>query len=107
MVGNYTRFLGPLSSAGLPIGVTLPASTRIPTTSAPDIPGREAQDPGGARKRAVKEVASVQGQFISRMFLVPKKDGSWRPLVNLQNLNLFLQHQHFKMEGISHVKDLL
>ena len=37
---------------------------------------------------------------ISSIFLVHKKDGCHRPVINLKNLNSFLNFQHFKMEGI-------
>ena len=61
------------------------------------------------QKGAVEEVdprSSVEG-FYSRLFLVPKKDGKHRPVINLRPLNAFLRHQHFKMEGIHVVRDLL
>ena len=48
-----------------------------------------------------------QKGFISRMFLVPKKDGSYRPIIDLRQLNKFIRWEHFKMEGIHLVKDLL
>ncbi len=34
------------------------------------------------------------------MFVVPKKDGGNRPVVNLKPLNQYLVYEHFKMEGI-------
>lgn len=39
-----------------------------------------------------------QGQFISRIFTVPKPDGSPRPIINLKPLNEFINADHFKME---------
>ena len=45
--------------------------------------------------------------FYSRIFLVPKKDGQSRPVVNLCPLNQHLLYQHFKMEGVHVVRDLL
>ena len=45
--------------------------------------------------------------FFSRIFLVPKKDGKFRPVVNLRPLNRCIQYRHFKMEGIHIVRDLL
>ena len=45
--------------------------------------------------------------FYSRIFLVPKKDGQSRPVINLHPLNQHLPYQHFKMEGIHVVRDLL
>ena len=45
--------------------------------------------------------------FVSSIFLVPKKDGGHRPIINLKSLNNFVPHHHFKMEGIYMLKDLL
>ena len=45
--------------------------------------------------------------FVSRMFLVPKGDGSHRPIIDLRELNKFIRWEHFKMEGIHLLKDLL
>ena len=43
-------------------------------------------------------------QLISQMFLVPKKDGSMRPMFNLKELNQFLHWEHFKIENIQMIK---
>ena len=47
-----------------------------------------------------------QGGFVSQIFLVPKKDGGFRPVINLKALNKFIAEEHFKMEGFHMVKDL-
>ena len=39
------------------------------------------------QKEAVRQVTPVQGQFLSRLFTVPKKDRTARPVVNLRPLN--------------------
>ena len=49
----------------------------------------------------------VLSQFISPLFTVPKKGGGHRPVVNLKDLNQFVEYQHFKMEGVPMLKDLL
>ena len=46
-------------------------------------------------------------QFVSQIFVVPKKDGTHRPVINLKALNKFVKCQHFKMEGPQMIKDLL
>lgn len=58
-------------------------------------------------KKAIREVTPIQGQFLSRIFTVPKKDGSSRPIINLRPLNRFMAKHHFKMENVAMLKDLL
>lgn len=43
---------------------------------------------------------------VSNLFLVPKKDGGQRPVVNLKKMDSSVE-EHFKMEGIHTLKDLL
>lgn len=38
-------------------------------------------------------------QFVSQIYVVPKKDGTHRLVINLKALNKFIKCQHFKMEG--------
>ncbi len=58
-------------------------------------------------KGAISEVYNPQDGYFSNLFLVPKKDRGQRPVINLKGLNQFVQYEHFKMEGIQTVKDLL
>ena len=58
-------------------------------------------------KEALHVVKPVSNQFISNLFLVPKRDGRSRPVINLEDPNTFLQYNHFKMEGIYLLRDLL
>ena len=46
-------------------------------------------------------------QYISQMFFVLKKDGSMRPVFNLKGLNQFLHWEHFKMENVQMIRDLI
>ena len=59
------------------------------------------------QKCAIRQVPSYQCHFQSNLFLVPKKGGGQRPVVNLRQLNTFLSYEHFKMEGIHMVRDLI
>lgn len=52
-------------------------------------------------KGAIKEVSSCSNEFLSNIFLVPKKTGDMRPVINLKPLNVFVQKIHFKMENIN------
>ena len=36
--------------------------------------------------------------FFNRLFLVPKPNNKWRPILDLSKLNLFLKTEKFKME---------
>lgn len=40
------------------------------------------------KKVQSKLVASCKGEFISSLFLLPKKSGSFRPVINLKPLNI-------------------
>ena len=45
-----------------------------------------------------KVVVKLSLAFFNRLFLVPKPNGTWRPILDLSQLNLFLQSNTFKME---------
>ena len=59
-------------------------------------------------KGAITELTPVEatGGFYSSLFLVPKKDGGMRPVINLKSLNEYVAPHHFKMEGIQPLKEL-
>jgi len=58
-------------------------------------------------KGAIKEIQSEEGKFFSSIFLVEKKDSGQRPVINLKRLNSYIPYNHFKMEGLYLLKDLL
>ena len=45
--------------------------------------------------------------FVSNLFVIPKKGDGQRPAFNLRQLNHFIKYEHFKMEGIHMLRDLL
>ena len=57
-------------------------------------------------KKAVHQISASSG-FFSPIFIVPKKEGGWHPVVNLRSLNKYLRIVHFKMESIASLKDIL
>ena len=59
------------------------------------------------QKGALTNVTPDSDQFVSNLFLVPKCDGGSRPVINLKDLNEYLQYNHFKMEGIHLLRDLM
>lgn len=56
---------------------------------------------------AVQECVEEDGQFLSSIFLVPKKNGKMRFILNLKNLNKFIETIHFKMEDFRTVLKLI
>ena len=51
--------------------------------------------------KGVIEIAhNPDSGFVSNVFATPKKDGSYRMILNLQQLNEFVVYQHFKMDNI-------
>jgi hypothetical protein len=59
-------------------------------------------------KVAISRVpAGSDAGFVSPMFVVPKSDRTWRPVINLKALNNYISCPHFKMESIRTAKDLI
>ena len=62
---------------------------------------------GMLKKKAIEEIPPSPGYY-SRLFVVTKKDGGWRPIINLKKLNkLFLDPPHFRMDTTKDVSLLL
>ena len=59
------------------------------------------------RKGAIVESVSEPDEFISTIFIVPKPNGKFRPVINLRYLNEFVHYDHFKQETFKVVLDLL
>ena len=45
--------------------------------------------------------------FFNRLFLVPKPNNKWRPILDLSKLNLFLKVEKFKMETLETIRTSL
>ena len=60
-------------------------------------------------KGAIEKVPlqEVMEGFYSTFFLVPKKNGEMRPVINLKPLNRYMVKQHFKMDTLSKVLNLV
>ena len=62
------------------------------------------------RKGAISQIDHTQGKLISSLFLVEKKDGGQRPVINLKSLNFFVPYEHLescKMESLNSLQFLL
>ena len=57
-------------------------------------------------KHAIESVSSChpKGGYYSRLFLVHKKSGGWRPIIDLSLLNQHVIIPHFKMETLDFVR---
>ena len=58
-------------------------------------------------KGAIKKVQPRPDQFLSNIFLRPKKDGTFRPVINLKELKTYIPYQKFRMETLKDLKDIL
>ena len=58
-------------------------------------------------KGAIEEAQLSPQSFVSQIFLVEKKDGGFRSVVNLKRLNHYVRAEHFKMEGLHLLPSLI
>ena len=59
-------------------------------------------------KQAIRRVSPTTRSLVSCIFVVLKKDGGWRPIINLKWLNqTFLDPPHFRMETVMDAASLL
>ena len=56
------------------------------------------QEPQNLLQNGVVEPAPQSPSFYSRLFLVQKASGSWRPIIDLSTLNGYVTSSHFHME---------
>lgn len=59
------------------------------------------------QKGAIVRSEHEPGEFISTIFIVPKPNGKFRPVINLRYLNEFVVYNHFKQETFNVVLDLI
>ena len=90
--------------------VLMSRQSRLPnlcqlTKEVSDLGDQEAQDM--LRKGAIAVSDPKESQFLSSLFLVKLKDGGNHPVVKLKYLNRNIPYQHFKMEGLFLLKEML
>lgn len=59
------------------------------------------------RKGAIREINESDDLFISNIFVVPKKNGKLRPVINLRSLNEFVSYEKFKQENLNQILSIL
>ena len=112
LAGHWSRDLGGDRSPGrLPCPVQgLSSSPSSHTGIVSDVPGRlssgsrlAARGRGDACQRSLRNRPRSGSRFYSRLFLVEKATGGWRPVIDLSHLNDFVQLTPFKMETVASV----
>jgi len=58
-------------------------------------------------KAAVVRCQTIEPAFFAHLFVVPKKNGGWRPVIDLSVLNRFLTVPKFKMETVQSIRSQL
>ena len=58
-------------------------------------------------KGTIREEIHCTNHFVSYLFLVLRKDGRQRPVINLKELNTFIPYKHFKIEGLHLLNKIL
>ena len=110
VAGNWSGDLGGDRSSGrLPCPVQGLLSSPISHTGiVSDVPGSSPraqalrQEVEAMLAKGALEIARDPGpSFYSRLFLVEKASGGWRPVINLSHLNDFVQLTPFKMETVA------
>ena len=60
-----------------------------------------------SKKAIVRSHTGEQNEFVSNVFLCPKKDGGFRMILNLKQFNRNVLYDHFKMETLQHILTLV
>ena len=103
--------VGPKHGKGVSNRFCVGATPTIPPYSPTSLLSSESADSRGTiqpQPKTSNQTAGVLSEtgFYSNIFLVPKKSGGQR-LINLKALNQFIHPEHFKMEGIHTLRDLM
>ena len=87
---------------GKPVQSQMPAMLHFPSEQLAQIQEEisSLREKGAISVVADPSHSQTEGQFVSTLFLVPKKNGNMRPVINLEALNKWVETPHFKMEGL-------
>ena len=91
----------------LPFRGVPPSTVRQPRSVPPLDGGIQGELSALLSKGVIEPIPRNSKAFYSKIFGVPKKEGKTRIVINLKPLNKLLEIEHFKMEGLSMVPDLV
>ena len=111
VAGNRSRVLGgdrspgrlPGSLSGLSSLSRTPVSFPMYRAGSPRAQALRQEIKGMLVKGALEIARDPGPGFYSRLFLVEKASGGWRPVIDLSHLNEFVQLTPFKMETVASV----
>ena len=58
-------------------------------------------------KQIIGETTHESTEFVSPVFIVKKPDGGTRLILNLKELNEFVKYEHFKMDDIKTITNMV
>ena len=58
-------------------------------------------------KQIIRETTNETTEFVSPLFVVKKPNGGTRLILNLKELNGFVKYEHFKMDGIKTIINMV
>ena len=106
--GDNKRPVGVKHSKGLSGGLPVETPTESTTSHSTILCGTGSANCGGGEGTSGQRSHNRSPQPSGRvLLLVPKKDGGQRPVIKLKALNSFVHTEHFKMEGIHTLRDLV
>ena len=87
--------------------LTIPYQTKRPHTPRYNATLNQLRSRRTSAERGCGRGGGASRGILLNPVLSPQKDGGQRPVINLKALNSFIQPQHFKMEGVHTLKELM
>ena len=87
-----------------------PVQQKIPETTHTNLDQRhqvQVEKDNMLEKGAICQTSHLKEEFLSNVFLVEKKGRGNHPAINLKHLNQFIPYQHFRMEGLFCLREML